>query len=143
MAIEDLFDKNGEFKQEVKDKMKPYFEKLAIKEDIKYKRIEKLRQYLEINDFDDIIGRIIREHDDNYFDKCYKKGYEPHPNNKYYLLLSLVEIEGEEIKEIDFKDDCVFTNVVIKYENYYFQWIWGQGVINLIYDERHELIFQI
>jgi len=141
--LENLLDENGKLKKEVKDRMEPYFEELAVKEDIKYKRIEKLRIYLKNNDFDSVIGRIIREHDEDYRDKCYKKGYQPNPNNKYYLLLSLVEIEGDEIKEIDFKDDCVFPNAIIKFKNYYFQWIWGQGVINRIYDERHELIFQI
>jgi hypothetical protein len=141
--LEDFFDENGELKQEIKDKMKPYFEELALKQDIEYKRAQKLRHYLDERDFDNFIGRIIREHDDDYCDKCYQKGYEPYPNNKYNLLLKLVEIEGEEVKEIDFKDDCVFPNVIMKYKNYYFQWIWGQGVINVIYDENHERIFSI
>lgn len=141
--MEDLFDENREIKQEVKDKMKPYFEKLAIKLDIKYKRTQKLKHYLNDKNFDDFIDRIIREHDDDYCDRCYKKGYEPYPNNKFNLLLKLVEIEGEEITDIDFKNDCNFPNLIIKYKNYYFRWIWGQGCINLIYDENHENILSI
>lgn len=141
--MEDLFDENREIKQEVKDKMKPYFEKLAIKLDIEYKRTQKLKHYLNEKNFDDFIGRIIREHDDDYCDRCYKKGHEPYPNNKFNLLLKLVEIEGEEIIDIDFKNDCTFPNLIIKYKNYYFQWIWGQGCINLIYDENHENILSI
>ncbi len=133
---------DGKLKHEFKDYMEKHFTKLVIKQDIEYKRTQKLRKYLSKNNFENLIGRIIREHDDSYIDKCYKNGYQPRPNNKFSLLLSLVEIEGDEIKEIDFKNDT-FPNVVIKYENYYFQWIWGQGVITRIYDIRHELILQL
>ena len=122
--------------------MEPYFEKTTLKQDIDYKRTQKLKKYLENNSIDNFIGRIIREHNDEYRDKCYKKGHEPYPNNKYYLLLMLVKIEGEEIEEIDFKD-TTFPTSIIKYENYYFQWIWGQGRIYLIYDENHENILSI
>ncbi len=123
-----------------------YIEELLVREmeksEIEYKRAQKLRHYLSKRNFDEFIGRIIREHDINYRDTCYKKNHEPHPNNKFELLLDLVEIEGEEIKEIDFKDTN-FTNKVIKYENYYFQWIWGQGIRILIYDENHEKLLSI
>lgn len=106
------------------------------------KRTQKLKHYLDERDFGDFIGRIIREHDNNYRDKCYRNGCQPYPNNKFELLLKLVEIEGEEIEEIDFKDTN-FPNSVTKYNNYYFQHIWGQGVNTNIYDENHEKIFSI
>lgn len=133
---------DGKIKPEIEERMEQYFTELTMKKDIEYKRLQKLRTFLSENIFDDLIGRIIRDHDNVYINKCYKNGHMPYPNNKFSLLLSLVEIEGEEIKEIDFKDDT-FPNTVIKYENYYFQWIWGQGVINRIYDINHELILQL
>jgi len=141
--LEHLYDKNGELKPEIKDKMEILSEQFNAILDIEYKRAQKLKHYLDERNFDDFIGRIIREHDNDYRDKCYRKGYEPYPNNKFNLLLKLVEIEGDEITEIDFKDDCVFNNQIIKYKNYYFQWIWGQGVIIIIYDNNHEKIFSI
>jgi len=119
-----------------------YFDKLGIKKNIEHKRIQKLRLYLNENNFDDLIGRIIREHDEKYCDKCYQSGCEPQPNNKFELLLKLVEVEGEKIDKIVFKD-TTFSNQIFKYKNYYFQNIFGQGVINKIYDDRYELIFQL
>lgn len=141
--LENFYDENGEFSPEFKENLEIAAKEFASKLDTEYKRAQKLKHYLDERDFDEFIGRIIREHNDNYCDKCYKKGYEPYPNNKFNLLLKLVEIEGEEITEIDFKNDCVFPNLIIKYKNYYFQWIWGQGCIIRIYDENHERILQI
>jgi len=140
--LEHLYNKNNELKPEMKEKMKIVAEEFVLQLDIEHKRAQKLRHYLNEKNFNNFIGRIIREHDTVYCDKCYQKGVEPYPNNKFDLLLKLVEIEGEEIEKIDFRDTN-FPNQIIKYNNYYFQWIWGQGVIIRIYDERHELIFQI
>jgi len=140
--LKHLFDENGKLLPEIEEKIEIFAKEMAIESNIEYKRAQKLKHYLDERDFDEFIGRIIREHNDIYRDKCYKKGYEPYPNNKFNLLLKLVEIEGEEITDIDF-DDTNFPSEVIKYKNYYFQWIWGQGCINLIYDENHENIFSI
>ena len=141
MKTMEWFDKNGELKPEIEEAMEKYFQEYSVKEDIMSKRAQKLRHYLEETGFDNFIGRIIREHGEDYCDMCYKKGCEPYPNNKYYLLLKLVEIEGEQVDKNIF--DCCFPNQVIKYNNYYFQWIWGQGVINNIYDNRKELLLSL
>lgn len=119
------------------------FDKILADRNDRYNRIKKVKNFLKNNNFDSLIGRLILEHDDNYRDKCYKNGYEPYPNNKLTILFELIQIEGEEIEKIDFKNDTHFKNTVYKYKNYYFQFIYGQGTITKIYDQNHENIFSI
>ena len=70
---------------EGKVSMKNYFDKLADKEALDKKRFKRFEKWLETNDFNVLMERLISEHDDNYIDKCYHNGYMPYPNRKLCL----------------------------------------------------------
>ena len=43
--------------------------------DIQHKRYERFQQWVQTIDFDKFMERIIKEHDDAYISKCYKKKF--------------------------------------------------------------------
>ena len=112
---------------------KEYFGKIAEKERIKKGRFEKFDKWLETHDFDKFLYRLILQHDDDYREKCYEKGYEPHPNNVMSFVIDYAYDRGKtvEVKELD----CVFANQISEFRGYYFQIIWGQGSIEAIYNK--------
>lgn len=121
--------------------MDKYFEKLSIKKEIKEKRYQKFEKWLESNNFDLLMDKIVDEHNDDYIDKCYKNGFEPHPNNKLsfifdYIFENLEYIEDHTIESYDFSTSMRF------FKNYHFVNIYGQGTFSRIYKNK-ELILTL
>lgn len=104
-----------------------------------YERFEK---YLETHDFDELIYRLILEHNDDYREKCYHNGYEPYPNNKLSFIIEYIKNNTKPIEIKGIK--CEFPNTIWEFKGYYFQLIYGQGVITNIYNkDDNRLILQI
>lgn len=120
-----------------------YFGNLARIEEIKEGRFKKFDVWIENNDFDKLLYRLILEHDDDYREKCYHKGYEPYPNNKMQFVFDYVtEYAGTKTYVKEF--DSVFSNQVWEFNGYYFQITWGQGSFIQIYNkEDKRQIFSI
>lgn len=128
---------------EAKVSAKEFVEDLAFKEKIKQGRYDKFEKWLEKNDFDKLLYRLILEHDDNYIEKCYGNGYEPHPNNKMEFVFAYVtDRVGKRVYIKEF--NSTFPNAVWEFKGYYFEIVWGQGSIQVIYNkEDKKRIFSI
>ena len=117
-----------------------WIKKQKIKNEILEGRLQKLEAYLQNHDFEQILQRLIKEHDDEYCDKCYKKGYEPYPNHKLSLLYTYLRenytyIHNDLIPQ-DFLSACFF------FKGYWFTVYCGQGCFNRIYDSQLNILMQ-
>ena len=110
-----------------------YFEELEDINQIREQRFRRLEKWIETNDFDKLMYRLINEHNDNYVGNCYHNGYEPYPNNKLDFLLSYVTKNTEIVLVKKLDDD--FTNNIWEFKGYYFQYIYGQGTVIKIYNK--------
>lgn len=119
-----------------------YFEDLRLKEELQELRFKKFEKYLESHDFSVLIDRLVKEHDEEYRDKCYKRGWEPFPNNKMQFLLDFVGSRGEKI-ELGSVDDNMFESALYLYKDYYFQLSQGQGCFWRIFNLQKEEVCTI
>lgn len=128
---------------EAKVAAKEFVEDLAFKEKIQQGRYDRFEKWLETNDFDKLIYKLILEHNDEYRERCYENGYEPKPNNKMDFIFSYVsERAGKRVHIKEFESD--FPNAVWEFNGYYFEIVWGQGCIQVIYNkEDKKRIFSI
>jgi hypothetical protein len=120
---------------EGKKQLNEYFENLAKKEAIKKARFEKFDKWLEENDFDKLLYRLILEHNDEYIEKCYENGYESHMNNVLSFVFDYCCDRGKPVKKIPKELKCDFPQAVYEFRGYYFEIIWGQGSITAIYNK--------
>lgn len=119
-----------------------YFDELNKSLEIRNERHKKFEKYLETHDFDNLMYRLINEHNDDYIDKCYHQGYEPYPNNKLTFVIGYVTIYGKPVKIREIDSD--FPNNIWLFKGYYFQHIYGQGTLLRIYNkEDMKLLLQI
>jgi hypothetical protein len=112
-----------------------YFGNLAKQQKIKEGRFEKFDEWLRHNDFDKLLYRLILEHNDEYREKCYEKGYEPYMNNKMSFVFDYCCDRGKQLKKIPKELQCVFSQAVYEFRGYYFEIVWGQGSITAIYNK--------
>ena len=112
-----------------------YFGNLAKQEAIKKGRFEKFDMWLEDNDFDQLLYRLILEHDDAYREKCYHNGYEPFMNNKLQFVFDYACDRGKAVKKIPKELKTIFAQAVYEFRGYYFEIVWGQGSITAIYNK--------
>ncbi len=137
--------------EDVKDKIDNYFDselgksfldEMTIKYDILENRQKRFEKWLESNDFDKLMYRLIVEHNDDYREKCYHNGCEPYPNNKLWFVISYVMKNTKIIKVKELKNK--FNNDIWKFKGYYFQLIYGQGTLIRIYNvEDKRLLLQL
>jgi len=112
---------------------KRFCEEIKEKHERKEARHERFEKWLEDNDFDKLMNRLILEHDDDYIDKCYHNGYMPYPNRKLAFVVGYVFDNLAQIKVLEL--DCDFPNDIRLFKGYYFQHIHGQGTILRIYSK--------
>jgi hypothetical protein len=120
---------------------KAYFALEAIKSNLLLNRFVKFEKWLKINDFDNLLNKLISRHDENYRNKCYDKGFEPMPNNVLNFIFDYIDSNYDIIDVAQLR--CDFPNHIWFFRGYYFQIIWGQGSINRIYDKDFKLVLQI
>ena len=118
-----------------------HFEKEKKKNEIMMGRYLRFEKWLETNDFDLLIQRLIDEHDDNYRNKCLDKGYEPYCNRKLSFIFGYIARNCQRVDVPELDSD--FPNEIWFFNGYYFQVIYGQGSINVIYDKDYNNIFSI
>jgi len=112
-----------------------YFENMKIKRSIQESRYMLFEKWLETNDFDKLMYRLILEHNDDYISKCYHNGYEPYPNRKLNFIIEYVTKNIKPNTTIVKELECDFSNAVWEFKGYYFQYIHGQGTIFRLYNK--------
>lgn len=96
------------------------------------------RNYIRKGNFEELVSRLISEHDDGYCEKCYKEGFQPYPNEELSALFTFVENKGIEVKRKKLCKDLreifdTFSTQVYEFEEYLFVKFWGQGVAHQIW----------
>lgn len=122
---------------------KAYFEKMRKELKIKKGRYLRFEKWLENNDFEALMFRLIHEHGDEYQEKCMHNGYEPYPNNKLGFVIDYLvhNYEPIEVSEIEPKH---FPSTIYFFKGYYFQTICGQGCFHRIYNkEDMRMVLQV
>ena len=108
--------------------------KCQLEDERKNTNIERIKKmFNDQKTFYSFVDRIINKHDESYISKCYKKGYQPYPNNILTSLFDLVEKEGVEISESldDFTEH--FPSDIFQYNGHQFSFTYGQGTCYSIY----------
>jgi hypothetical protein len=127
---DDLADPNG------------YWNTLKKKQELESKRFDRFDKYLEENDFEILFERLKKEHDDDYIDACYKKGYMPYPNNKLSFLYSYIEDRLDPIDPPEWIDTS-FATTVYFFKGRYFCITCGQGCVYYVYDSNKEKVLHV
>lgn len=112
---------------------KKYFEKQRKINEIKRGRYLKFEKYIETHDFDELMYRLILEHDTEWNEKCWHNGYEVHPNNKLAFVIDYVIHNNESIRVPQIESEH-FPTETWMFKGYYFQLMIGQGSAIFIYN---------
>jgi len=121
-----------------------YWNTITKKRELKEKRFEKFENILKSNtiNFDDLFDRLLKEHGEEYKNKCYSNGCEPYPNRKLSFLLSYIEHNLEPITTPDFIGDDFPTDTYF-FKGKYWATTHGQGCFTHIYDINKNRILTI
>ena len=113
---------------------------IAAKAKLDEGRFRRFEDWLKNNDFDKLLYRLILEHGEEWREKCWYDGFEVSPNNKLSFVIQYITENHAPVKVNEL--DCVFANSIWQFKGYYFQMIWGQGVITKIFnkDDLRELL---
>jgi hypothetical protein len=125
---------------EVQARMDAWAKLEKEKQDVLEARLVKVEKYLNENGIEQLMSRLIKEHGEDYSDKCYKKGYEPYPNNKLKLLYSFVEENYSPVHNDLIPQDFLSSSYFFK--GYWFTVYCGQGCFYRIYNHKLENILQ-
>jgi hypothetical protein len=126
----------------VSDAAKAFVENLHKERKVKKGRYRRFEEYLKTHDFNELMNRLILENGDDWCEKCYKKGYEPYPNNKLGFVVDYVMENTKEVYVKELEND--FCNVIHEFKEYYFQTVWGQGCYHNVYNKKDKkLILQV
>jgi len=109
-----------------------YFENERIKEELKQIRYKHFEKFLESNDFDKLMYRLILEHDDEWREKCWHNGCEPYPNNKLGFVIDYVTNNFDTIDVPQLQNS--FNTQIWFFKGYYFRITFGQGVVFDLYN---------
>jgi hypothetical protein len=100
-------------------------------------RIEKM--FTDQESFDNLMHKICDMHDDAYDDACYKKGYQPHPNNVLYAMMNVFEEHGSDIPPIDGLTES-FPSELIEYRGWQIAYTFGQGTCISVYKNKELMV---
>lgn len=119
-----------------------YFENLKIELEIEAGRFKKFENYIEAHSFDELLRRVIDEHDEAYREKCFKKGCEDYPTNKMQFIYDYVSKNVEHIEVAGITDGYFHTEARF-FKGYYFTVVHGQGCCYRIYDSNKKDICSV
>jgi hypothetical protein len=111
--------------------MQKWANKMVAEQQAKERRAERVNN-LSDEDFEKLMQRIERDNNGDWEDKCYKRGYEPHPTHLLYLLFDTSEMHGQDVTE-EWQKDYSFPLAVYSYRGYTFFSMFGQGVHQRVY----------
>ncbi len=117
-----------------------YFENIRKKNEIQKGRYIKFEKWLENNDFDKLMYRLILEHGEEWREKCWSKGCEVYMNNKLGFIFDYIIHNHESISVPQL--ETMFPTQIWFFKGYYFRIMHGQGSVVDIYngdDFRHLL----
>jgi len=124
------------------EKGQEFFKGEAEKREITKGRYQRFEKWLEDNDIDKLMYRLILEHGDDYIDNCYHNGCMPFPNRKLNFVIGYIIDNHESIKVSELDSD--FPNDIWQFKGYYIQHIYGQGTIFRLYNkDDNKLLLQL
>jgi hypothetical protein len=118
-----------------------YWNTLKIKNELTQSRLPKVEAYIQKHGMDSVINLMVREHDKEWCDKCWAKGYETYPNNKFKLLWKWIEETYEPIHNTKIPQDFLGASYFVN--GYWFTIYCGQGCFYRVYNSNLENILQI
>ncbi len=118
-----------------------YWNKLKRKREAEEARFPKVEAYVSNCDFQSLMDRLKREHGKEWEDKCWAKGYETYPNNKFKLLWGWIENTYEHVNNELIPQDFLGASYFVK--GYWFTIYCGQGCFYRVYDRELNIILQI
>jgi len=115
-----------------KNQLDGYFENERNKDKLKRGRYVRFEKWLEENDFDRLMYRLILEHGNEWQEKCWHNGCEVYPNNKLQFLIDYVFDNLAPITVSQLKN--TFNTDIRFFKGYYFRIIREQGSVVDIYN---------
>lgn len=114
------------------DDGKAYFENLRKKKEIQEGRYRRFEKWLEQNDFDKLIYKLIYEHGEEWREKCWHNGCEVYPNNKLQFIINYVfdNLAPISVPQIE----NMFPTDIRFFKGYYFRIMHGQGSVFDLYN---------
>ena len=111
-----------------------YVKRLVEKKRLNDGRFKRFEEWLENNDFDKLMCRLILEHGEEWRENCWSKGCEVHMNNKLSFIFEYILQNNTPIKVSKLETD--FPNQIWFFKGYYFQLTHGQGSIVDVYNGK-------
>lgn len=118
-----------------------YWNKLKRKREAEEARFPKVEEYINKHGMKSVIDRMVLEHNSEWEDKCWKRGYETYPNNKFNLLWKWIEAEFEPVHNPAIPQDFLGASYFVS--GYWFTIYCGQGCFYRVYDRELNNILQI
>lgn len=105
---------------------------------VDYNRIRNI--FEDDTTFSQTLYKLIKKHNDEYKDKCLSKGFELYPNNVLNLIFKHVfntVKSGSQVVDFNYPGETYY------YRGFFFEIIFGQGVVVIIYNENKNVILSI
>jgi len=118
-----------------------YWNKLKRKDEIAASRFPKVEAYIERHGMKTVIDLMIQEHGEEWRDKCWKRGYETYPSNKFNILWEWIENTYESVHNPSIPRDFLSASYFVK--GYWFTIYCGQGCFYRVYDNELNNLLQI
>ena len=133
------------FKQVIEDWMdtlesSEYFKNEKIKENLLFFRFNQFENWLNSNNFDILIEKVITKHN-KYKEQYLNKKYQFKPTNILGFIIEYIQNKFDIIDVDQLKVN--FPNQVWFFKGYYFQIIYNQGSTYKIYDNKFQQLIQI
>ena len=110
---------------------------------IKIKNQATVKKLIDKYSFTVLLDKAIAKNNNQHFKLCDKKGYEPYPTNILNIIFGIASDEGTAINFYlsDFAEH--FASETYQYNDYYFEFVYGQGIAVAIYNSNKSCIFSI
>jgi len=125
----DLADPNG------------YWNTLIKKDEAARARFPKVEAYIEKHGMPAVMDRLVREHGEEWEQKCWDRGCETYPNQKFNLLWKYITESYEPVHNDRIPQDFLSASYFVK--GYWFTIYCGQGCFYRVYDHDINTILQI
>lgn len=112
-----------------------YVARIKAEEVILKTRTIKFEKWLKNNSFSELMERLMKEHGEEWRDKCWANNTEPYSNNKLSFVFNYIVQNYEPIKIywLAPEDDGGYGYL---FKGYVFEIICGQGCFNRIWDYK-------
>ncbi len=115
-----------------------YYENRLITERINIERVKKM--YHDDESFNVLMNRII-EKDKKRLEALFEKDIIPNPWRILYIILDIVQYEGQEVAPYDWLTRWLPNRTLI-YHGWVFSLVHGEGSLTSIYNPQNELVYR-